>query len=232
MLYKELSEPKQSGQIGFNLAQIARLPHIGIGDLVRKSFARLGPIWHEKPTGKLARLVISRLEGILCQKPDWPEFQIGARLLWIGQTMYFSHPYDFIRIAPVDHPRGFCPDPSYLGGLTSWCLGYGCCNALNARPEYGYHFLIVRYLGNIGNFVFLIREVYMLGNIYIYMYKKKTKTNPSCTLTPGSFFERPSGKIHFRKTHPPNKSFVVRSCFFFYGNMAITFYFFEKRESK
>jgi len=65
---------------GFNLAQIAGLPQIGIGNLAFESFSRLGPIWHRKPEDKLARLVIHRLEIILFQKPDWPEFQIGARL--------------------------------------------------------------------------------------------------------------------------------------------------------
>lgn len=55
-----LAEPKQSGHIGCNLAQIARSPQMGIG--------------------KLARLVFPRLKVVLPQKPDWPEFQFGARL--------------------------------------------------------------------------------------------------------------------------------------------------------
>jgi len=67
---RKLVEPKQSSRIGFNLAQIARLPQIGIGNLAFECFARLGPIGHKKPKGRLARLVIPRLEVILSQKPD------------------------------------------------------------------------------------------------------------------------------------------------------------------
>jgi len=76
-----LAEPKQSGQIGCNLAQIAGLPQIGIGNLAFEWFVRLAPIWHKKPKGKLARSVISILEVIFRHTPDWPELQIGARLL-------------------------------------------------------------------------------------------------------------------------------------------------------
>lgn len=67
------------------MAQIARLPKIGILNLEFECFARLGSIWHKKSKCKLASFVIPRSAGILVQKLDWPECQIGARLLWLGQ---------------------------------------------------------------------------------------------------------------------------------------------------
>jgi len=75
-----LAQPKQSGQIGCDLAQIARLAQIGIGNLTFEHFGRLGPTWHKNTKGKLARLVIPRLEIILSHWPDWLELQIGAGL--------------------------------------------------------------------------------------------------------------------------------------------------------
>ncbi len=60
-----LVQPKQSGQIGCNLAQIARLLQIGICNLAFECSARFDPIWHKNSNGKLARLVIPRLDVII-----------------------------------------------------------------------------------------------------------------------------------------------------------------------
>jgi len=85
MTITRLAEPKQSDQIHCNLAQITRLHQIGVGNPVFTSFTSLGPIWQKKDKVQLVRSVIPRLEINFPHMPDWPEFQIGARLLWLGQ---------------------------------------------------------------------------------------------------------------------------------------------------